>query len=119
MGLHDDSAAGRFAAGDLVSIVSGDGDYGVVKLLVTDAIGVHVRLYQQRFPDRPSDVDPATLSLGPSMFAQDVPFSIGHIPLCHETFAGWQPVLMARGIAVEDRELQGYRGWEEAEGGYF
>ena len=108
-----------FRAGDLVSVVADDGAFGVVKLLVTDAVGVHVRLYQQRFPDRPSVVDPAALSLGASMFDQDVPFSIGHIPLRHEAFADWQPILLARGIGVEERELQGYRGWEEAEGGYF
>lgn len=108
-----------FRAGDLVSVVADDGAFGVVKLLVTDAVGVHVRLYQQRFPERPSGVDPTTLSLGPSMFAQDVPFSIGHVPLSHQTFAGWQPILMTRGVEVEERELQGYRGWEDAEGGYF
>ena len=117
--MSDASDPQRFEPGDLVSVVTDDGGYGIVKLLVTDAIGVHARLYQQRFTDRPSAVDPTTLSLGPSMFAQDVPFSIGHIPLCYETFAHWQPVLLARGLAVEDREMQGHRGWEEAEGGYF
>lgn len=117
--MSDASDPLRFEPGDLASVATGDGEYGVVKLLATDAVGVHVRLYQQRFPDRPGVVDPTTLSLGASMFDQDVPFSIGHIPLRHEAFADWQPILLARGIGVEERELQGYRGWEEAEGGYF
>lgn len=109
----------QFLPGDLASVVTGDGDFGVVKVLATDSLGIHARLYVQRFKARPREVDPATLSLGPSMFAQNVPFSIGHIPLSHATFAGWEPHLLVRGVAVEERELQGHRSWQEAEGGYF
>lgn len=105
-------------AGDLVSVDTGDGAFGVAKVLVVDPEGVHCRLYVQRFADRPSLVDPEHLTLA-SMLDPRMPFSIGHIPLTHATFAGWAARIIRHDVAVEERELAGYRSWREADGGYF
>ena len=104
--------------GDLVSVDTGDGAFGVAKVLAVDPDGVHCRLYVQRFADRPSIVDPEHLTLA-SMLDPQMPFSIGHIPLAHATFAGWAARIIRRDLAVEERELAGYRSWRDAEGGYF
>ncbi len=48
-----------------------------------------------------------------------MPLSIPHAPFRFESFTTWGAVLLARGGVVGEHELQGYRFWLEAEGGYF
>src|SRR3712207_1263982 len=93
LGARDtaDGARGPFAAGDLVSVETDRGEYGVMKILATDARGVHARLYVQRFARRPRPEDVGELSTAPFGPGHDHPFSIGHMPLSHLTFARWQP----------------------------
>lgn len=107
-------------AGDYVT-VAGDSstDFAVVKILVTDAEGVHIRLYQERFDRRPIEVDPGSLTLGPVIPSDGVPLSIHHAPFSYSTFSKWGAVLLSRGGTVGEHELAGYRFWQEAEGGYF
>jgi hypothetical protein len=110
---------GAFTSGDLVSVVTNDGGFGVIKVLAVDEGGVHARLYMQRFYRRPRAGDLGKLSTAPFGPAHANPFSIGHMPLSHSSFIGWQPEVITRGSAVEEEELEGYRMWQEAEGGYF
>ena len=105
-------------AGQLVSVLCEDGRFAVMKLLATDRHGVHVRLYAQRFDSRPSGLDPSTLSIGAFAPGSDVPFSIGHMPLRTASFARWQPEPIAE-EPVSEAELEGFRSWQEARGGYF
>jgi hypothetical protein len=106
------------AAGQLVSVETDDGQYGVMKILAADRDGVHARLYVQRFPVRPSSGSLGDLSLAAFGPEHENPFSIGHMPLSYTSFAGWRPELIGH-EAVREEELDGYRMWEEAEGGYF
>ncbi len=110
-------AAKGFVAGDLVSVVTEEG-FGVVKVLAADEHGVHARLYVQRFRRRPAG-DVGALSIAPFGRAHKNPFSIGHMPLSHASFADWSPQLIRRGDRVTEQELDGYRMWQEAEAGYF
>jgi hypothetical protein len=109
----------HLAPGDLVSVLCDDGLHGVVKVLAVDRQGVHARLYVQRFEQRPCQVEVRELSTAPFGQGHDNPFSIGHMPLSHAAFAAWQPQTLARGEAVAEEELEGYRTWQEAKGGYF
>ena len=52
------------AAGDLCVIPAREAGYAIIKILAVDAGGLHVRLYKERFPTVPDDLDRATLSLG-------------------------------------------------------
>jgi hypothetical protein len=106
-------------AGDYVT-VAGDSstDFAVVKILVTDAEGVHTRLYQERFDRRPVEVDPESLTLGPVIPSDGVPLSMHHAPFSYSTFSKWEVVLPARGGTVGEPELAGSRCWQEAAGGY-
>jgi hypothetical protein len=45
-------------------------------------------------------------------------FGIGHLPLAHDTFRAWEPLLL-RVHTVSDRELEGYHIWLEEHGGLF
>ena len=49
--------------GDLYSVEGEAKNYKVAKVLVVDSDAVHIRLYKNSFMERPSNVDPSTLSL--------------------------------------------------------
>jgi hypothetical protein len=106
------------AAGNLVSVRVDDGRFGVMKVLAVDDRGVHVRLYVQRFGRRPAADELGELSIVPPSPEEDVPLSIGHLPLSYRSFAGWQPETITA-QSVLDEDLEGYRIWKDAQGGYF
>jgi hypothetical protein len=108
-----------FAPGDLVSVVTSDGLFGVVKVLASESDGLHIRLYVQRFAERPGPPDLTELSTAPFGKGHDNPFSIGHLPLSYTSFSRWQPKRITRGSVVTEDELEGYHLWLEANGGYF
>lgn len=95
--------------------ISGGGDsYGVVKVLaVADGV-VHVRLYSEKFSERPKRIVPASLTLG--RVDEPGPTGMGHLPLSQATFAGWAPVKFQHEPITAD-ELEGYRMWQEHSGG--
>lgn len=115
---RDDSPRFELRPGQLFSVRADDGGFAVVKLLATDRRGVHARMYVQRFAARPTAAQLGELTLAPFGPGHDHPFSIGHMPLSHATFAGYEPVHIGE-HPVADDELQGYLMWEDAEGGYF
>lgn len=81
--------------------------FRVHKLLAFDDRGVHVRMYEPTFPELP---DETVIPLLKSR--------IGHAPVGRGNFLRWKPELIAV-REVADDELDGYRLWEEAKGGYF
>ena len=102
--------------GGLYSIDNGDGSFGVAKLLAVDDSAAHVRVYKNRFAKRPTQVQPAELTLG-SINDSDG-FGMGHLPLQREAFLSWKPQLIAV-APTTDEELEGYKMWKEAGGGLF
>ena len=102
--------------GALYSVDDGEGHFRVAKVLDVDETGVHIRLYKNKFSTRPVQVQPATLDLG-SIHDPDG-FGMGHMPLSYSAFLAWEPTfLTAQGL--DEDELEGYRYWQEAQGGYF
>jgi hypothetical protein len=102
---------GQWRVGGIYSIESGEGTFGVVKVLALEPDSVHVRIYKNKFAARPDNIDPSTLSLGSILDGGD--FGIGHVPLEPEGFASWQPVLLMQ-TELTDEELVGYRFWKES-----
>ena len=92
------------------------GCYRAMKLLSADDGGVHLRLYSNSWEERPKHIDPTQLTLGST--AEKSPRAIGHMPLVRTNFLAMGPRLLIS-TAVEDSELDGYRMWSEAKGGYF
>jgi hypothetical protein len=105
----------RYTPGDLDSIRDKHG-YGVVKVLVVDPDVVHIRLYKNTFPERPSQIDPSRLSVG----TIDDPdgFGMGHLPISRNEFQSWHPVLIMQSKVTPD-ELEGYEEWKKDQGGVF
>ena len=71
---------------------------------MVDAMGVHIRVYKNRFFSRPASVNFASLELG--SFNDNDSLSVGHMPLTHRGFAKWAPVYITDSIVTAD-ELEG------------
>ena len=84
-----------------------ENDWKVFKVLLVDGHGVHIRFYQERFREKPQDINCATLTV-----------DIGHSPFAFETVAKWQEEFL-RQDRVDEQELDGYQEWKEAQGGYW
>jgi hypothetical protein len=97
--------------GDLCSARSGDGRHVVAKILKLEDGVVHVRVYANRYVERPRDVADEELHLGT---VHDEEFGLGHLPLDADAFDEWEPELI-RHTGVDPEELEGYRIWREAE----
>jgi hypothetical protein len=68
---------------------------------------VHVRVYKQKFTERPTHVEIATLTMG-TIHDTDG-FGIGHLPLSRSGFdAVWIPVRI-QNEPVTEKDLEGYR----------
>ncbi len=107
-----------FKAGDLLSVLAEDGQFGVMKVLVIDDNGAHVRLYGQRFSERPQLSDLHELSVVPISPEHRNPFSFGHMPFLYSSLDSWEPQVLGSG-QVSEEELAGYHHWLKENGGYF
>jgi len=105
-----------FEVGDIYSTSDGNGCYRIVKLLA-HADGVcHLRIYKQKFSERPATIDIASLSLG--KLGDPDGFGMGHIPQREAGFLQGRPMLLTN-VAVTPEELDGYEIWKENGGGVF
>jgi len=101
------------AAGDVCSVKSED-HFSVAKILTMSGDVVHVRLYKEKFRERPQAVEMGTLSLG-SIDDLDG-FGVGHLPLSRGTFGSWLPARI-QNDPVTDDELIWVSEWEKSGGG--
>jgi hypothetical protein len=121
MGLFSRLVGGsrpQWIEGGLYSTPGENGGFGVLKILKTDEGGVHVRLYSNQFPDLPVNIDEAALYMAGMDRQPDETLGMGHLPVSHQSFATWNATFVQQSSITED-ELEGYRMWEEAKGGYF
>lgn len=88
----------------------------MAKVFVLGEQGVHIRLYTNKWKERPSSMDTSDLSLG----GIDDPdgYGMGHLPLTKATFAAWRPIFLQNSTVSKD-ELDGYVIWKDGGGGYF
>ena len=92
------------------------GCYRAVKILCVDDGGVHLRLYSNSWETRPMHFEPTQLIFGDA--SGNSARAIGHMPLVRASFLAMGPKLLVS-TSVEESELDGYRLWAEAKGGYF
>ena len=106
----------KIMPGAVCTVDDGEGFYRVAKVLVIDGSGVHMKLYKNKWKERPLTVDTSTLSLG-TIHDKDG-FGMEHLPLTKHAFAAWKPVIM-RNEEIRQEELEGYEIWKDSGGGYF
>lgn len=99
--------------GGYYSVVDGE-RFSIAKVLKLEPDKVHVRIYQQHFPERPSSIDPNLLTLGAGLDWDNL--GIGHLPLRLDTFMRYRPMFLTY-IEVQPNELNGYNLWKKTAGG--
>jgi hypothetical protein len=109
---------GPWEEGGLYSVPNEYGSYSVLKILKLDESGVHIRLYSNQFPDRPSDVDTDTLYMAGMDRSEGQSLGMGHAPISRTSFSSWDAKYI-KTVPVTQDELEGYEMWLEAGGGYF
>ncbi len=100
--------------------------WGAAKTLKAELTRVHVALWADRWPKRPADVRPWSLSVRgiseeeflSGAFLTGRPFSIGHLPVTRAAFIDADPGF-AGVWTLEPVEVEGYESWKEAGGGTF
>lgn len=108
----------KVVEGGLYSMLAEQGGYSVFKVLKRDEGGVHVRLYSNRFSEPPQKIDESTLYLAGMKRKPGETLGMGHAPVSNQSFAGWKATFVQQST-VKEEELQGYKMWLEAKGGYF
>lgn len=97
-----------------------EGGYNVLKVLKTDDIGVHIRLYSNVYPNVPDSLNIEELYLASlEEQSEQMDLGMGHLPISFDSFMTWQAVPLNQFEPVSAEQLEGYKMWQEAEGGYF
>jgi hypothetical protein len=97
--------------GGLYTSERDDGKWRVSKVLAYDGDTVHVRMYANKFAERPQSLDPAILTLG--SVGSPNGFGIGHAPIARQGFLSEKQYLVMVTPVTSD-ELEGYRYYLEA-----
>ncbi|HEX7845650.1 MAG TPA: hypothetical protein VF476_07575 [Chitinophagaceae bacterium] len=89
-------------AGGLYLIKNNDNTYSLAKILVLDDFAVHLRIYQDTFKTKPTDINTEKLKI-----------FIGHSPIDKNGFLLDKPELL-KVEEVKESELEGYKMYQEA-----
>lgn len=108
----------RLVEGGLYYTASEKGGYSVLKILRLDEGGVHVRLYSNKFAEPPTKIDESTLFMAGMNRKPGESLGLGHAPISRKSFAGWNAKFVQQST-VQESELEGYKMWLDAKGGYF
>ncbi len=108
-----ENARSELFEGAYYSLVDGD-EFSIAKALKVEPEIVHVRIYKERFPQRPCSIDPGQLTLG-TVFDKDG-FGMGHLPLGLDGVRRRDPRFITHSGVTAD-ELEGYELWKESRGG--
>lgn len=106
--------ADNLVPGGIYSIDNKNGMFGAAKLLLSENGVAHIRVYKQKFAQRPRVIDPSALSLG-SVHDPDG-FGLGHMPIRMAGFLSWRPIFLTQTPVVAE-ELEGYEIWKSEGGG--
>lgn len=116
--------------GGVYSVAVDNRGYAIARVVATGVGDVHVRVYSNRYRDRPSSIDRSQLFLAatpdmsdaalnatrPEDRADPGAFAIGHLPLRRRSFLAWRPRLI-RVEPLEPADLEGYRAWRASRSG--
>jgi hypothetical protein len=108
----------KVVEGGFYSLQNENGSYSVLKVLKVDDGGVHVRVYSNQFPSQPAKIDENSLYMAGADHKPNETLGMGHAPLSKKSFEAWQTTFVQQS-AVKENELEGYKMWLEAKGGYF
>jgi hypothetical protein len=108
----------NWVEGGLYYTHNDDGAYSILKILKIDDRGFHVRLYSNRFPEPPQKIDEPTLYMVGMNRKPNERLGMGHLPISKKSFVTWHATFVQQST-VSEEELEGYKVWLDAKGGYF
>ena len=112
------TAKAELKEGGIYTTPQEDGRYTVLKILKTDAQGVHIRMYSNVFAEPPTKIDETALYLAGMNRKPNEALGMGHAPISKKSFSTWGAKFVQQS-SVAELELEGYNMWLEAGGGYF
>ena len=112
------SSRPNWVEGGLYSTRHKDGSYAILKILKIDDRGFHVRLYSNPFDEPPKKIDESGLYMVPMKRTANERLGVGHLPISKNSFETWHAAFVQQST-VSDEELEGYKMWLDAKGGYF
>ena len=104
--------------GGIYSVPHESSSYVVVKILKTDSIGVHLRLYSNVFNEKPEVVNEAELKVLSFNNELNLPAGAEHVAISHNSFNNWGASFVQQS-EVSEEELIGFQEWFNAKGGFF
>jgi hypothetical protein len=104
--------------GGIYATAGESGGYTVLKILKIDDHGVHIRLYSNVYESFPESIDESALYMAGVDRKPNEALGMGHAPISKQSFSTWGARFIQQS-SVSDSELEGYKMWLEASGGYF
>ena len=112
------SVDGQWSEGGLFVTPMEGGKFRPLKILKTDAHGVHIRVYSNLYQGVPEQIDESALYMAGADRGEKEPLGMGHLPVSRKSFSSWGAIFVQHSSVSPD-ELDGYQVWLEAKGGYF
>ena len=104
--------------GGIYSVPHENNSYVVVKILKTDSIGVHLRLYSNVFSEMPEYINEAELKVLSFNNELNLPAGAEHVAISHGSFNNWGARFVQQS-EVSEEELAAFQEWFDAKGGFF
>src|SRR3954454_2830819 len=118
-----------YRVGGMYSVVVDDRGFAVVRLIARRWWTLYVRVYSNRYRERPSDVDRSSLFIRaerdfaaldlnatlPEERPDPGPWAIELVPVSSSSFAQWRPQLITV-VKVDDEEIEARRRWRSSLG---
>ena len=109
----------NYVEGGLYASPREKGGYNIIKILKKEKDGYHVRTYSNVYSKVPKSINPDDLFMvGMDKGNETQDPGMGHLPIGKQSFETWSLTFIQK-VNVEQKELEGYDMWKEANGGYF
>lgn len=110
--------ANNWQTGGLYSAPYESGQFVVIKILKTDSVGVHLRLYSNLFEQRPSSINESLLLILPADNKEGLPAGTQHVAISYASFKRWGAKFIQASTVTEE-EIKSFDLWFEANDGFF
>ena len=100
----------ELVVGGLYYVRDEKGAYSVLKILRTDNMGVHVRIYSNQFSAPPTQVDEGALYVAGPNGKPGEPPGMAHVPVLRQNFRRWNATFFQQS-RVKSTELDDFWRW--------
>lgn len=95
--------------GDVCSIENDSASFGVMKILAIEDSVFHIKIYRNKYPQRPEQTEISELTIEPD--TANLNFGIPHLALTKNSFSKWKPKFI-RNENVTEEEVTFLNIWK-------